>query len=166
MDIYEYLYEKAGKGLFSRQTFMQRVGADPFVITEEEFDPDSESLLEDMSLRCLNCFPNRRANRVYLDTVEKYQSEGNRMIRRIFFYRLYELPEAYAIRWRMQETTGVITDKTGAAEEKRNRWQRFRYAKLGRLRNVIYYWTVWQIWGRTPVTFQNKVRRMLGRETV
>lgn len=159
MDIYEYLYEKAGKGLFSKQTFLQRVGKDPFVISEEEFDPDSETLLEDMSLRCLNCFPNRRAKSGYRATVKRYQKEGNEMVRRIFFFRLYGLSEAYAIRWRNGDR-GQIEGDT------RRYLQHFRYSGLGRLRCVVYYWTVWQIWSRLPISFANKIRRMLGREAI
>lgn len=159
MDIYEYLYERSGKGLFSKQTFMQRVGKDPFVITEEEFDPDSETLLEDMSLRCLNCFPNRRAKSGYQATVKRYKKEGNEMVRRIFFFRLYGLSEAYAIRWKNGEREYLEGDA-------RRHLQHFRYSGLGRLRCVTYFWTVWQIWSRLPITFQNKVRRMLGREAI
>lgn len=159
MDIYEYLYERAGKGMFSKQTFLQRVGKDPFVITEEEFEPDSETMLEDMSLRCLNCFPNRRAKSGYQATIKRYKREGNEMVRRIFFFRLYGLSEAYAIRWKNGDR-GQIERDAG-----RN-LQHFRYSGLGRLRCIAYYWTVWQVWSHLPISFTNKIRRMLGREAI
>lgn len=158
MDIYEYLYERAGKGLFSKQTFLQRIGKDPFTISVEEFDPDSETLMEDMSIRCLNALPNWRSRRVYKQTIKRYERKGRKTVRQVFFYRLYGMPKAYMIRWEMEESS--------SSDSNEKKGLRFQYAMMGRFWSRIYYWTVWQVWEHMSRKMQNRVRKILGREAV